>query len=120
MEKTVVLPAAKAQKVSGDWGELTWFASAALGNSQSMTIGRCIIRPGQQNPRHSHPNCSEVLVVLAGRIRHEIENGAQVEMNVGDTITVPPNLPHCAHNIGDGDAVLMVAFDSARREAKGE
>ena len=120
MSKAIVLRADQCESVRADWGELTWFASGKLGNSDEMTIGRCVIRPGQANPPHSHPNCSEVLVVMQGRIAHLIEEGREVEMGVGDTITVPPDLPHQARNIGDGDAVLSIAFSSADRQTKGE
>ena len=120
MEKTIVLPSGACEVVEADWGSLTWYANAAQGNSQEMTVGKCIIRPGQKNPLHSHPNCSEILVVMQGKIAHRIEEGREVEMNPGDVITVPPNLPHNARNIADEDTVLFVAFSSANREAKHE
>ena len=64
MEKAIVLRSTQTDSVEADWGSLTWYAGASLGNSQDMTIGRCIIKPGCENPLHSHPNCSEVLVVI--------------------------------------------------------
>ena len=41
-----VLPQSKAQRQEFSWGNLTWFANRALGNSDDMTVGRCIIKPG--------------------------------------------------------------------------
>ena len=120
MDKTVVLRAADCERVESDWGTLTWYASGKAGNSDAMTLGTCVIKPGQANPKHSHPNCSEVLVVQQGRVSHLIEDGQEVELGPGDTITVPPHLPHCARNISDQDAVLLIAFSSADRQAKGE
>ena len=38
----------------------------------------------------------------------------------GDTIVVPPDFPHQARNVGDIDAVLLIAFSSADRQVKGE
>ena len=114
--KSQFLPSLSATRVAAPWGELTWLASAALGNSDEMTVGRCLIKAGQQNPIHSHPNCEEVLVLLQGRIAHTIENGEQIEMAPGDTITIPAGLPHCARNLGDEDAVMMIAFSSAQRQ----
>lgn len=119
MNTTKVLRAADAERIAADWGELTWYASRALGNSDDMTTGRCLIRPACSNPVHSHPNCSEVLTVLQGRIRHRIENGESVELAAGDTITIPPHLPHNATNIGDDDAILAIAFSSADRKTEG-
>ena len=119
-DKTQVLRAAQAQQVTADWGQLTWFASRQLGNTTELTVGRCVIRPGRQNPLHWHPNCSEILVVLQGTIMHAVENGREERMDVGDTITIPARLPHYARNIGTEDAVLMVVFPTADRRVENE
>jgi mannose-6-phosphate isomerase-like protein (cupin superfamily) len=116
METTKLLPADASTHVDQEWGDLTWFAGAPLGNSDTLTVGRCVIKPGGANPLHSHPNCDEVLVLLSGRIAHTVEGGAEVEMGPGDTITIPRRLPHRARNIGGTDAVMFIAFDSAHRE----
>ncbi|HEX4124103.1 MAG TPA: cupin domain-containing protein [Tepidisphaeraceae bacterium] len=113
-------PSSSAEHLSFEWGKLTWFASAALGNSSDMTVGRCILNPGKSNPRHQHPNCSETLVVLQGRIAHTGPDGSEVEMNVGDTVTIPAGIWHHARNIGDEEAVLYIAFSSADRKTIGE
>ena len=121
MKPVAVCRAARAEVSRADWGELTWFASRALGNSTDMTVGRCVLKPGCANPRHSHPNCSEVLVVLQGRIRHTADaDGGDVELSVGDTVSVPPNLKHRAENIGAEEAVLFIAFSTADRQVVGE
>jgi quercetin dioxygenase-like cupin family protein len=109
-----------AQRQQFNWGNLTWFANRGLGNTDEMTIGRCVLNPGACNGRHYHPNCSEILVVIQGRIRHTIANDQEVELNEGDTVSVPPNIRHCATNIGETDAVLFIAFSSADRQAVAE
>ncbi|HOF90038.1 MAG TPA: cupin domain-containing protein [Armatimonadota bacterium] len=119
MKAITLLPAAEAQVQEMAWGRLVWKASAALGNSASMTVGICEIKPGQANPRHHHPNCSEVLHVLRGTIVHSYGD-EEVVMSAGDVITVPPNLNHNARNIGDDTAMLAIAFDSADRRTVGE
>ena len=115
-----VLPVAHAEILDFHWGQLTWFANSELGNCAEMTIGRCILAPGCANPVHRHPNCTEILVVQTGRIMHLIEDGTEVEMNPGDTISIPANLPHRARNIGDTPAVLTIVFSSGSRETVGE
>ena len=120
MERATVLRAGGCEVVEADWGRLTWYASGRLGNSRDLTVGRCVIRPGAENPLHQHPNCSEVLVVLQGRVEHTIEGGACVTLGEGDVITLPVGLPHRAKNIGTEDAVLLIAFSSADRLTKGE
>jgi quercetin dioxygenase-like cupin family protein len=115
-----LVPAAGTTKIPFEWGELTWFASGPLGNATELTLGRCILNEGRANPRHYHPNCVEILTVLQGRIRHAGPGGQPVEMGEGDTVTIPPNVWHNAENIGEGRAVLLIAFDSAYRETIGE
>ncbi|MBN2504553.1 MAG: cupin domain-containing protein [Bacilli bacterium] len=98
------------------WGQLTWYASEALGNTDNMTLGECLIKPGKQNSRHYHPNCTEILYVLQGTIIHEYEGKADVIMNAGDTITIPRNIKHFAKNIGDHDAIMLISFSSGARK----
>lgn len=112
----MVIQESENERVTDSWGSLTWFASGKLGNSDGMTIGQAVIKPGCENPAHSHPNCTEVLVVLKGRIAHVIENGNEVEMIVGDAITLPRGMPHRARNLGEEDAILSISFDSADRQ----
>ena len=119
-DKTMVLRAQQADRVEAPWGGLTWYASRKLGNTSELTVGRCVIRPGQNNPMHWHPNCSEVLVVMKGTIMHGVEEGKEVRMEEGDTITIPAKLPHYARNIGTEDAVLMVVFPTADRRVENE
>ena len=120
MKQAKILRANECEVLDFEWGQLTWFASAKLGNSDEMTVGKCVIKPGHANPLHSHPNCTEILAVVQGRIAHKIEGGKEVELGVGDVITLPTDLPHNARNIGDVDAVLSIAFSSAHRQTKGE
>ena len=89
-------------------------------NSAHITSGKCIIKPGRENPLHSHPNCDEVLVVQQGTIMHTIEGGQEVKLGPGDVITLPAGLPHKARNISDVDAILSIAFSSAERQTKSE
>ena len=100
------------------WGQLRWFTSAELKNSRTMTTGVAIISPGKSNPRHLHPNCDEVLHVISGKISHTM-NEVTVEMNAGDTVSIPQGVLHNATNIGTVDAVLGISFSSAYREAVG-
>ena len=105
---------------SFEWGTLTWYANRELGNSEAITVGRCVLKPGQANPRHYHPNCSEILVVFKGRIQHTNERGDETELNEGDTVTIPANVWHRARNIGDEEAILHIAFSSADRQTVAE
>jgi quercetin dioxygenase-like cupin family protein len=102
-----------------EWGRLTWMASAALGNSDVLTVGQCTIRPGCANPPHHHPNCDEVLFVLRGTIEHRVGDQYAL-MSAGDTISIPLGEIHHARNVGAEDAELMISFSSADRQTVGE
>jgi quercetin dioxygenase-like cupin family protein len=119
MTTITLLSAAETQTQETDWGCLRWKASGTLGNDAGMTVGLCEIRPGHANPRHHHPNCSEVLHVLQGTIAHTYGD-QEVVMAVGDVITVPPGLVHNARNIGAETAVLAIAFNAPDRLTVGE
>jgi quercetin dioxygenase-like cupin family protein len=120
MGSATVLRAGEAAIQTADWGSLTWYASGSQGNSETMTVGQCIIRPGMSNPRHSHGNCEEILRVLSGRISHTLDDRTEVELAAGDTITIPAHVVHHARNIGTDDAVLAISFSSPDRQTKGE
>jgi quercetin dioxygenase-like cupin family protein len=115
----VVTRAADRQVIEQTWGRITWYASGPLGNSATMTVGEAVIKPGQENPRHYHPNCDEILHVVRGRILHSMGT-QQVEMTAGDTVSIPTGVRHNARNIGTEDAVLAISFSSAHREVIGE
>jgi mannose-6-phosphate isomerase-like protein (cupin superfamily) len=115
----IIIRPAQNQVIPQSWGRLSWFASAELGNSETMTIGEASIRPGQENPRHFHPNCDEILRVVKGHILHSIGDHT-VDMRAGDTITIPQGVRHNARNLGTEDAVLAISFSSAYRRTVGE
>lgn len=103
------------------WGGLTWFANGAQGTGQGMTVGRCLLKPGQGNPPHRHRGHGEVLVVQQqGRIRHTGAGGQVMELGPGDVVSIPPDVPHRAEDIGDGDVLLLVAYPVPARDVVGE
>jgi len=120
MRKATVRRRGECEVVEADWGTLTWYASQQLGNSSDMTVGECRLKPGAANPLHSHPNCSEVLVVREGTIMHTVQEGEEVQLSSGDVVSIPGNMAHRARNISSEEAVLLIAFSSANRETHGE
>lgn len=102
-----------------EWGRLEWMVSDALGNSDHLTVGKCFILPGMNNPVHHHPNCDEVLHVVKGTIRHRVDD-EYTEMIAGDTISIPQGAIHNATNIGAEECELVIVFSTAKREVVGE
>ncbi len=101
------------------WGRLEWMVSGAIGNSDVLTVGRCIIEPGRQNPPHRHPDSDEVLHVLQGVIDHRVDDET-FPMTAGDTISIPRGSVHNARNTGTEQAVFVIVFDTPDRTAVDE
>jgi quercetin dioxygenase-like cupin family protein len=99
------------------WGSLVWKAAGRFGSSASLTLGRCVIEPGQANPRHRHPNCEELLEVLSGRIVHSYGERT-VELCAGDLISIPPGVVHNARNVAAEPAELLICFSSGDRRTE--
>lgn len=98
-----------------EWGTLQWLCNARLSPRAEQTLGLCHIWPGRRNPRHYHPNCEEVLYLLAGRGRHSFEDD-QIELTPGATIRIPVGVTHNLENIGDETLVCLIAFNTGERE----
>ena len=97
------------------WGQPLWGVSGALANSEHLTVGWCVLKPGMANDRHYHPNCDEVLIVVHGRIVHSW-NSDEIEMNEGDVVSLPRGVIHNARNVGKEPARLLICFSSADRK----
>lgn len=97
------------------WGHLEWCVSAEIGNSETMTVGKCFIDVGEANGRHYHPNCDEILTVLRGQIIHSWNDDERL-MGVGDVISIPQGVVHNARNVGTVVAELAISFSSAYRK----
>ncbi|MCR8669556.1 cupin domain-containing protein [Agrococcus sp. HG114] len=101
------------------WGRLEWYVSAAIGNSEKLTVGLCVLDPGQANGRHWHPTSDEVLTVRKGSIIHTW-NDQEFPMEEGDVISIPQGVVHNARNVGEGQAELSIVFSTAYRTTEGE
>jgi len=56
------------------------------------------IPPGLATPRHLHPDGHEIVFVLEGSTRAEIDGRPNRTYNVGEVVHVPPNIPHVGAN----------------------
>lgn len=96
------------------WGTLDWVANQKLTKTRGMTLGRVVIRAGKSNPPHHHSNCDEVLLLLAGKLRHWIGRRSWI-LKPGDALVIPRSADHWAQALGRADAVMIVAYNSGRR-----
>lgn len=63
-------------------------------------------------PYHLHTAAENVYHVLEGRVRIRID-GVDHDAGPGDTVFIPPGVPHSATNMGDGDARLLEIYAPA-------
>jgi quercetin dioxygenase-like cupin family protein len=116
MEKGSVIRKGDAPVIETKWGSLQWLVSGENGASQQMTFGRVTFKPGAGNPAHLHPNCEEILFVVSGEIEHSLPGGGTARLRAGDCIVLPAGGAHWAKNVGDDEAVVVVAYNTADRK----
>ena len=114
-----VLRFSEGELIDQPWGKLTWLASRSLGNSTTMTFGHVIIPANQENPRHRHPNCDEILHLLSGRLEHSLGDQRFI-VEPGDTVSIPAGQWHNAKSLDGVEAVMVICFSSADRETEFE
>ena len=95
------------------------FYQPILGDDEGSTpirIGIQTSQPGYVAPMHSHPYL-EVLHVLEGVAEAWIEGGEgrKVRLQAGDTIALPPDVPHTFRVIGDQVLRTLGTHASPRR-----
>ena len=101
------------------WGHIRWSINADLNGSEHLTLGRVEINPRSENPRHYHPNCDEVVYVVSGHITQMVGE-KWYAMESGDAIHVPRGVWHQARNRADYPAILLISYDTGRRQTVGE
>jgi len=102
------------------WGSLQWLVGGERDQGCGMTFGRVTFKPGESNPGHHHPNCDEILFVVQGKVEHSLPAGGSAVLEPGDCIVIPRDGVHNARNVGDGEAVVVVAFNASDRKTIGE
>lgn len=97
-----------------DWGRLTFFTDEESTGVAGVTVGMARIQPTTENPLHVHPNCSEVILLLAGAVEHVVGEEL-VDLVAGDVLIVPAGTPHQARSVGQEPAEMVVVYNSGRR-----
>lgn len=98
------------------WGSIQWLCSNELFADANLTFGYVEIAAGRKNPRHYHPNSSEVLFLIEGELDHSV--GEQVfHLIAGKSIFIPLGVEHDARNPGSTTARMVVAYPTGDRQA---
>jgi len=66
---------------------------------QNIMLARVLLKKGCVVPEHSHPN-EQVTYILEGALKFWIDR-REILVNAGETLTIPPNMPHKAEALED-------------------
>ncbi|MCS7181071.1 MAG: cupin domain-containing protein [bacterium] len=117
MKKIVIKRKNEIEIKEFEWGKLVWLGNKKLGNSNDITIGKCILKPFQSNPLHFHPDCYEILIVEKGKVLHIDGEGNEIVLEEGDVITISERLPHKVKNLTEKEAILTICFSKGERKS---
>jgi quercetin dioxygenase-like cupin family protein len=98
------------------WGSIQWLCSNELFADANLTFGYVQIEPGRKNPRHYHPNSSEVLFLIEGELDHSVGDHI-FHLTAGKSIFIPLGVEHDARNPGSTTARMVVAYPTGDRQA---
>ena len=98
-----------------DFGRVHWVVRDGDPPGAEQTVGLATFDVGKGNVEHIHPNCEEVIYVLAGEVEHTLGDQS-TRLSAGDLIVVPRGMPHRLTNIGSSAARACVIFSSPDRQ----
>jgi quercetin dioxygenase-like cupin family protein len=100
---------------SFEWGSIKWLGNGRLLPGAAQTLGICYLLPGKGNPAHYHPNCEELLYVLAGTGKHRL-NDQWFDLAGGSTLRIPAGVHHQLVNDGQETLTCIIAFSTGDRQ----
>src|SRR5579864_3623490 len=72
-------------------------------HGETMTVARLEMKKGAFVPEHSHHN-EQITTLELGRLKF-VFGGKEVVLSAGESLQIPPNLPHSAKLLEDAVAV---------------
>jgi quercetin dioxygenase-like cupin family protein len=113
---TVIKHLADQPAVETPWGQIVWLVDAKTMAGAEQTFGVVTINPGQRNPLHAHPNCEELLYVIAGECTHKLGDELHT-LTPGSLIRIPRGVPHWAKCTSAEPLVAVISFSAPDRRA---
>lgn len=93
---------------------MDWLVDDGIVADAGLSVARMTLKPGIRSEGHSHPNCTEVIHLIAGRVEQTV-GAERFAMEPGDTAFVPIGCFHQTRNVGKGDATMVVAYSAGTR-----
>lgn len=79
-------------------------------STEQMTLARFHLKKGAVVPTHQHPN-EQIANTLKGALKFMLA-GKEVTVRAGETLCIPPNVPHSAEAMED--SVVLDVFTPPR------
>jgi len=114
-KKVTIIDGRQIAAVSCPWGPIKWLCNRELDLEAQQTFGITHVLPGKRTPLHYHPNCEEVLYVLAGECEHSFD-GEWVHLSPGMLIRIPAGVKHSLVNNGWEPVSCVISFSSGDRQ----
>ena len=97
-----------------DSGSMDWLVDDSLVENAGLTVARMTLAVGAQSRGHRHPNCSEVIHLIAGAVEQQV-GSRRLPMTAGDTVFIPAGHYHQTTNTGDREAAMIVCYSAGTR-----
>jgi quercetin dioxygenase-like cupin family protein len=81
-------------------------------NGSTITIARLVLKKGAFVPLHSHIN-EQISTIDSGSLRFVVD-GAEIIVKAGETLVIPPNVPHLAE--AHEDCTATDVFSPVRQD----
>jgi quercetin dioxygenase-like cupin family protein len=93
---------------------MQWLMEDAITPGAGLSLARMTVAPGVTSEAHRHPDCTEAVHLLSGRVEQR-RCDDWVSLAAGETLLIPAGAVHQTRNTGPEAAVLMVAYSSGAR-----
>jgi quercetin dioxygenase-like cupin family protein len=101
---------AKVDLGGGSFSNLILTRSTLRGNKNMM--GYSVFAPGTDTKQKVHVNAEELAYVVSGSGKITVGNKSH-SFQAGDSLHIPPGVPHGIRNDGKKDAVMVFFFSSS-------
>ena len=93
---------------------MDWLADDQTSAGIGLSLARMTVRPGKTSPAHRHPNCNEVIHVLAGQIDQRRGDDWET-FNTGETCLVKAGQIHQSRCKSTIPAMMIIAYSDGTR-----
>ncbi len=96
---------------NGSFSKLILTKNTLKSSNKSM-LGYSIFKPGIDTPQKIHSGAEELAYVVSGSGKLTVKNDL-IEFKSGDSIFIPPGVPHGIRNDGSEDVAMVFFFSSS-------